>query len=285
MAESIRQAAVAGRFYPDDTGRLVAFMQEHVAPESAGGGRAIRAVIAPHAGYQFSGRTAGQAFHQIAPGSFSRAIVLGPTHYLAFRGLAVAPHECFRTPLGDARIDTVAAREIADGDHRFSLRPDAHQQEHAIEVLIPFIQYLNPDALLLPIAVGEMTLQDVYDAADRLLPFWNEETLVVVSSDFTHYGAHFNYFPFSTREAAESLRTLDGGAIEQIKLASAEGFLAYVERTGATICGRFPIAVLLAMMEKKGGLDTIDLIDYTTSGELTRDYSSSVSYASITISD
>jgi AmmeMemoRadiSam system protein A len=111
-----------------------------------------------------------------------------------------------------------------------------------------------------------------------LLPYWNDSTIVVASSDFTHYGAGFGYAPFR-KDIPENLAKLDGGAVDRIEAIDPEGFESYVSKTGATICGRKPIALLLAMAREKGY--TAKKLAYTTSGEMTGDYSTSVSYVSI----
>jgi AmmeMemoRadiSam system protein A len=113
---------------------------------------------------------------------------------------------------------------------------------------------------------------------------WQPDTIWIISSDFTHYGHHFGYTPF-TRDVPERLEQLDKGAVDYIEKLDMNGFLDYVERTGATICGAIPIAVLIAAVTSRPSQYTCRLITYTTSGKLTRDYAHSVSYASLAVTD
>ncbi len=283
MQEAIRQPAVAGRFYPGEVGPLTGFLEEHLVPSHEAPGPCPRALVAPHAGYVYSGATAARAFAKLQGHTIERVLLLGPSHYVAFRGISVAPHQAFRTPLGDMPLDTDACRQAATGDFRFSQRPDAHRQEHSLEVELPFLQHVEPFASLIPIVCGQMTVEDIRDVAEKLLPLWDARTLLVVSTDFTHYGDHFGYWPFGVHDAPDRLPKLDGGAIEQIQAGSMEGFLKYVEETGATICGRFPLAVMLAMQEMRGTPARTELLEYTTSGAMTGSYRSSVSYAAIAV--
>lgn len=279
MPASIRRPAVAGRFYPADSGRLTAFMEEHLIPEATETDRTVRAVIVPHAGYPYSGDVAAKAFAQVDLSRYQRAIVMGPSHHIAFRGLCAAPHDTFQTPLGEQQLDREACDELAKGDHRFNRRQDIHEPEHCLEVELPFLQYLAPHLSLIPLVCGQMTMGDIDDIAERLLAHWDEQTLLVVSSDFTHYG--YDYMPFGLDDAPRQLPELDGGAIEAIKQLDCEAFMRYVEETGATICGRFPIAVMLRMIERQQQEGTADLLDYTNSGQITGDYSYAVGYAGI----
>lgn len=283
MIAATRPPAVAGRFYPADVGRLTAFLEEHLVPAPAPAAP-VRAVIVPHAGYAYSGATAARAFTALGPWRWRRAIVIGPSHYVPFRGVAAAPQRAFRTPLGDLPLDTDACRALGEAGPRFHLREDVHAPEHSLEVELPFVQYLAPAGVtLLPLACGDMMLDDIVETAERLLPWWDAETLLIVSSDFTHYGEHFGYWPFPVTEAPDKLPELDGGALKLLQAGDAMGFLTYIEETGATICGRFPIAILLTMMRLAGVKPAIDLLQYTTSAAVTHDYHSSVSYAALTV--
>jgi AmmeMemoRadiSam system protein B len=182
---AVRPPAVAGTFYPADAGRLRAAVEGYLA--AANRSRAApKAVIAPHAGYVYSGPVAGHAFAalgDVAPG-IRRAVVIGPAHYVPFRGIAVPSAAAFRTPLGDVPLDRAAIQGLRDlGQVHFADAP--HEAEHALEVELPFLQAVLGDFALVPLLVGEATAGEVAEVLDRL---WaGPNTLIVISSDLSHY--------------------------------------------------------------------------------------------------
>lgn len=189
MARSwVRSAAVAGVFYPGDPGELRAQVEALLAGAEApaDGERAPKALIAPHAGYVYSGPVAATAFRRLAPavGAIRRVVLLGPSHRIPFRGLGLAGADAFATPLGPVPVDgELTARAAAFPV--VSERPDAHAGEHALEVELPFLQVLFGEFSLLPLVVGEASGDEV---AEVLEAVWGgPETAVVVSSDLSHY--------------------------------------------------------------------------------------------------
>ncbi|MFA6291903.1 MAG: AmmeMemoRadiSam system protein B, partial [Victivallales bacterium] len=153
-------------------------------------------------------------------------------------------------------------------------------------VELPFLQVLFPELPIVPVICGHADLEIAGDISEVLYPFMNSETLWVTSSDFTHFGRQFGYMPF-TKDIPDKLRELDTGAVEKIISLDCAGFSDYVDDTGATICGANPIKVFLKTIEKASSLADSkffpELTGYTTSGELTGDYSHTVSYAGIVI--
>jgi AmmeMemoRadiSam system protein A len=158
---------------------------------------------------------------------------------------------------------------------------EAHTPEHSIEVELPFLQTVAPECQIVPLVFGELDSDLINRVARHLLTLWDDETVVVVSSDFTHYGESFNYLPFSPEAAPTKLEELDAGAIDRILEQDTQGFMDYVSETGATICGRLPIAVLLAAMSDRDIDCKATLLQYTNSGRILNDYRNSVSYAAI----
>jgi len=185
MQPIIRQPAVAGLFYPgtatelahDVRVMLAAAPIVEVAP---------KVLIAPHAGYIYSGAIAASAYatlKNIAP-RIRRVILLGPTHRVAVRGLALPGAEVFATPLGEIELDMEAAQIISHLP-QVVVSPQAHAQEHALEVQLPFLQTVLHDFKLLPLAVGIATPEEVAEVLELL--WGGEETLIVISSDLSHY--------------------------------------------------------------------------------------------------
>ncbi len=275
--------AVAGSWYPAnryELGALVDRLLDDAAKrEPAAAEGATAALIAPHAGFEYSGRVAASAFRNLRGRRFTRTLVIGPSHYFGFRGAAV-PSEAavYRTPLGDAPIDRESVLALSDVPG-FRADDRVFEPEHALEAELPFLQrVLGSDVAIVPVLMGGGAAPD--DAAlvaTAVGPLLDANTLVVVSSDFTHYGRRFGYVPF-TDDVPRRIRELDRGAIDAIEAGDAGAFARYVEATGATICGRRAIDVLLRLPFAGGGAR---LVAYDASGRMTGDWDHSVSYASI----
>jgi AmmeMemoRadiSam system protein B/AmmeMemoRadiSam system protein A len=191
----VRPHAVAGVFYPGDPQTLrrqVLAMLGAAQPTAAGAGQADaaqtwpKALIVPHAGYVYSGATAAQAFARLAPGRgrIRRVLLLGPVHRVPVRGLALPEAEAFDTPLGQVPLDRAAMESITSLP-QVVRSAGAHAQEHSLEVQLPFLQAVLQDFALLPLAVGDATPAEVAQVLDAL--WGGPETLIVVSSDLSHY--------------------------------------------------------------------------------------------------
>ena len=284
VAAGLRESALAGSWYPADPAALGARVDGLLsAAQARPPAGTIRALIVPHAGYDYSGPTAGQGYALVKGQSYRRVLILAPSHHSGFRGLSVDTVDAYRTPLGEVPLDLEAVRTLrasplvrADGD--------AGGAEHSIEIQLPLLQRaLAPGWRLVPVLVGDLAGADDRTAAELLRPLADADTLVVVSSDFTHYGPRFGYLPFALDgQIAERLEDLDGGAIERILAKDAAGFLAYQARTGITICGYRPLDILLRML---GPGARVERVADTTSGALTGDYRNSVSYAVLVVTD
>ncbi|MCI4679172.1 AmmeMemoRadiSam system protein B [Rhodoblastus acidophilus] len=183
----VREPAAAGMFYPADA----AILRQTVAqllksPEASIEAGPVKALIAPHAGYVYSGPVAGPAYAQLAAqaGTIRRVILLGPAHRAPVRGLALPEAESFATPLGEVPIDRDAIRALADMP-QVVVSGAAHAQEHSLEVQLPFLQSVLRDFTLVPLAVGDATAKEVADVLEVL--WGGPETLIVISSDLSHY--------------------------------------------------------------------------------------------------
>jgi len=181
----IREPAVAGVFYPAKSSDLRATIQtllERVEPQP---GPVPKALIAPHAGYMYSGPVAASAYASLRPyrDRYTRVVLLGPCHRVAARNLAVSGADVFRTPLGDIPLDKQATAALDVAAVRFN--EAAHQFEHSLEVHLPFLQSVLGQFTLVPLVVGVAKTETVAEVIGRL---WaGPETLIVISSDLTHY--------------------------------------------------------------------------------------------------
>ena len=259
---SLRPAAVAGLFYPADPAQLGADIDAYLAqarPPGAAG--SIKALIVPHAGYVYSAPIAATAYAALAPqaGRIRRVILLGPTHRVAVRGLAVPTVDSFATPLGPLPIDAEARQRIADLPQVVA-DDGAHALEHSLEVQLPFLQRLLGPFTLLPLAVGAASGEAVAQVLERL--WGGEETLILVSSDLSHYQPY-----------AEAER-LDQATCARIAAARAD--LAPREA-----CGAIPINGLLLAAARHGLRPR--LLDRRNSGDTAGDRERVVGYAAFAL--
>ncbi len=284
----VRMATVAGQFYEKNPARLKKDLKEYLQnisetdflPKESH----IQAIIVPHAGFPYSGMTAGKTFHLAGKHKYKRIVLIAPSHYVGFTGLALPSYDVCSTPIGDICVDQKSIAKLKG--RNFVKNDDAHIHEHSLEVELPFIQTLFPGIPIMPFVCGQINVQIAQQMVETLLPFWNDETLWVISSDFTHYGRQFGYLPFK-ENIQENLKELDLGAVNKILDFDLEGFDEYLNKTGATICGRNPIMLMLAVsLLAKNNTDIeskAKLVEYTTSGEITGDYNHTVSYAGIVV--
>lgn len=287
MGIGMRLMAVSGQFYPGEEAPLKAKIREAETIARADGiaVRPVRALILPHAGYDYSAATAVKGILAADKSRIKRVVILSPSHRHGFYGAAAGRYDGYWTPFGAVKCDMNALDSLLGiPDSPVKNMPEAHQGEHAIEVQLPLLQYFLDEFTLIPLVVGQNKLEQIRRIADALEPFWEPETLWVISSDFTHFGQSFGYLPFSTDIRAR-LRKLDMGAIDRILALDTKGFYDYIRESGATICGHAPIEILLALLDKHPGEVRTELLDYTNTGEMFRDFSHSVSYAAISFSE
>jgi AmmeMemoRadiSam system protein B len=180
----IRPPAAAGLFYAGDPRRLRSTVSELLGAVEPSAGVLPKALIAPHAGYVYSGAVAAQAFATLREGghSIKRVVLMGPAHFVPLRGIAAPTVEAFATPLGRVPVDRDALSAIAD----LVMEADApHAPEHSLEVELPFLQALLPSFTVVPLVIGQARPQDVAAVLRRL--WGGPDTLIVISSDLSHY--------------------------------------------------------------------------------------------------
>jgi len=262
--EKIRRPAVAGAFYPGDSEalsrELVEMLEQTV--EDAPAPAFPKLVIVPHAGYIYSGPVAASAYDRLrtARGIVTRVVLLGPAHRVPVRGLALPGAAAFDTPLGRIPIDAEAAARIRDLEQVVE-SPQAHALEHSLEVQLPFLQRVLGQFALVPLVVGEATAQEVAQVLERL--WGGPETLIVISSDLSHY------LPY------EEARRTDGITAKAIL-----GFDTGISHEQA--CGATPIAGAL-IVARQHGL-TPQLLDLRNSGDTAGGKGQVVGYASFAFS-
>lgn len=264
----VRHPAVAGLFYPGDEADLRAALADLLAgarsrtpvdPLDA----APKALIAPHAGYVYSGHTAALAYTHLtlAAAPISRVVLLGPVHRVPVRGLALPGARAFATPLGEVPVDLAGARAVARLPQVVT-SPAAHALEHSLEVHVPFLQSVLEEFTILPLAVGDASRAAVAEVLDMV--WGGPETLIVASSDLSHYLPH------------EQARALDDETIERILALDAT-----LEHR--TACGSTPVNGLLVAARRHRL--TPHLLEACTSGDTAGDRRRVVGYAAVAFTE
>jgi AmmeMemoRadiSam system protein B len=245
----VRPPAVAGLFYPSDPGVLQAQVRQYltaaplVAASVDGPMDDLRALVVPHAGYVYSGPTAGLAYRRLAPlsGRVRRILLLGPPHFVPVLGVAVSGAQQWRTPLGDVTVDEQGLKALVQASHADGVPwlvvvdNHPHVPEHSLEVQLPFIQLTLPDVVVLPVLVGDGPVDAV---AGLLEDWWADDAVIVVSTDLTHYQPQAAAQRHDARTSAAIVRA-DADAIGD-----------------HDACGARALRVLLAMAAKRGAAVT-----------------------------
>lgn len=278
----VRPPAVAGLFYermPVALERQVEDLLRAAAPLSVTG-RLVAAVV-PHAGYVYSGRCAASAYALVSSGAYERVVLMAPAHHAWVEGISLPAPGCeaYETPLGRVPIDK-AACDALHSVPGFGHVPGADAREHAIEVHLPFLQKRAGAFKLVPLVCGRMTPDQVTRAARALAPYASTGTLFLASSDFTHYGAGYNFVPF-TRDVPGQLDAWLARASGFVAKLDTDGFARHCRETGDTICGAVPIRVLMRVLQESRLPVEGRVLATDTSGRMTGQYDQSVSYASV----
>lgn len=255
ITRAVRMPAVAGSFYPGEASALRAQLAQLLASNPAAGA-APKALIAPHAGYVYSGPIAARAYNRAArrADTVRRVILLGPAHRVALRGLALPSVDAFGTPLGEVPLDQAAMASIEELP-QVTHSDAAHAQEHSLEVHLPFLQILLARFTLVPLVVGSATTDEIAEVVSRL--WGGDETLVVISSDLSHYHAY------------ESARDLDADTAQRIEACA-------VPIPDMQACGAYPINGLLSVARQRQL--RVERLDLRNSGDTAGDKRRVVGY-------
>ena len=281
------ESTIAGTWYPGTAQGIRAAAEkwemsrtadEAPPPEGA------NVLVLPHAGWEYSGETAWRAVRAARGAKFRRAVILAPSHRARIENRLVAPHaDAVSTPLGEIGIDRdwidrlALAAPVARDDR-------VHAAEHSAQIEYPLLQLALPQGFAVaPLVMGAFGRDQMEMCARALARLMDDETLLVVSTDFTHYGDDFAYAPFGSGGGADVRRrvaALDAEAFALMAKRDADGFAAFIARTGATICGRVPVE--MALRAFPGGMAPLVRQRYAASGDRDGDYSRFVCYVAAT---
>ncbi|HAJ56875.1 MAG TPA: hypothetical protein DCL35_03790 [Candidatus Omnitrophica bacterium] len=271
----VKEPNVAGTFYPDDKAELSALIRKYVrqAKGAPVGGKPV-VLIAPHAGYIYSGPVAAYGYATIEGMSFDTVIILAASHYFSFKGASVYKEGSFRTPLGDLAIDTALASELLSLDSELLIfKPNYFEQEHSLEVELPFLQeVLKPGFKILPVLFGDLSYEGCLALAKYLAGVTEgRDVLVVASTDLSHY-----------RPYGEAL-VYDKKTIDHIKNFDTRGLWDAVAGTGWNVCGIKPVVTGIEFAKIKNA-KSLNVLKYANSGDTAGGKDRVVGYTSILIS-
>lgn len=275
----VRRPAVAGSFYPREKSELQALIKNSYL-HSLGPGRLppspptsaeVVSVVAPHAGYIYSGPVAAHSYLHVSglrdPGLI---IVVAPNHYGIGSGVSAYKSGVWETPLGSMKVDEGAVKELAEETGILDFDPEAHRLEHSLEVQLPFLQMIYGDSVpFLPVSLSFQDLETTRALAAGVAKVARRrKTVLVASSDLTHY------------EPAEQAKRKDMALISEVLKVAPEGFYSTLERLGVTACGFGAISTVM-QASKLLGLEKGELLKYASSGDTTGDMDQVVGYASL----
>lgn len=281
----VRPAILAGSWYPADPDELASQVDGWLATPPTQASPPLgrpRIALAPHAGFAYSGATAGLAHAALLCRHPRRVVVMAPNHRAPLDRIALSSAGAFATPLGLVPVDREAVRRLT-ASPAFVVDDAAHTSEHAVEIQLPFLQRPDPAATpsIVPLLVPALPENLVRHAADDLATLLNDDTVLLVSTDFTHYGASYGFVPFR-EDIPAALERLDAGAILRILAGDGPGLRAYGRETGITMCGLE--ATALALEIDFGPAHESALLGYERSADRDGDFSHSVSYAAVVLS-
>ena len=277
----VRPATQAGRFYESDA-RLLSHEVDSLLARHAqrSDDEDVAALIVPHAGYYFSGNVAASAYARLNPEKkYKRIFLLGPSHHEWLDGASVNGEvDYYATPLGDVKVDRETARQLIKTDSVFSCQPKAHDREHCLEVQLPFLQrHLGEVPPIVPIIISTNDYSKLKRMAEVLKPWFTEDNLFVISSDFSHYPSYEDAYEVDTKTG----EAVASGDVEQF-IATIEANARSGKRNLATsACGEFPIITLMLMLN---GQYQVKHIMYQNSGDIgDHDHSRVVGYHSFAV--
>jgi AmmeMemoRadiSam system protein B len=263
---AVRPAAVAGTWYPGTASALAAAVDAHLAAVTRDVAGDLVALVAPHAGLAYSGPVAAHAYHLLAGRRFDLAVLVGPSHFVAFDGVAVHASGGFDTPYGVVPVDADCAAALMRAVPLIHERPPAHAREHSLEMQLPFLQRMAPGIRIVPLVMGRQTADTARGLADGLAAVLRgRSALLVASTDLSHY-----------HDAATAAR-LDAVVIDHVSRLDADGLQAALDAHHGHACGGGPTVAVMRAAIQLGARDA-EVLRYADSGDVSGDKSAVVGY-------
>ena len=276
----VHPCAGAGKWFPGDAENLRKAVEAYLAVEKPPIAKPPLALIVPHAGYDYSGPTAGKAYAALKGHAYERVILLGLSHTQPLRGASVLRVAVYETPLGRVPVDVQAVDALL-ACPVVTQQPACHKVEWSVENQLPFLQCALGNFKMVELLVGEITGAERATLAEVVRGLVNEKTLLVASSDFTHFGQSYGYMPF-TEDVRRKLEVLNDMAVGRILQIDVRGWDKHLADTRDTICGRNGIGLLLKTVEPFADVRA-SRVARATSGDITGDWRNSVTYTAIVL--
>ncbi len=277
--QKVRPAVLAGRWYEGDAAQLRASIGNWVGTPESSLARP-QAIVAPHAGHVWSGDVAGKAWRSALNQGFKRIFILCPNHRMPVSGIVADDSDAFDTPLGAIPVDTETRDALIEAG-LVRMAPAAHKSEHAIEIQLPFMKVVAPDATLVPLIVGQISDAMAQKFAAKLRTMLTQDDLIVISSDFVHYGEAYDFVPFTTNIEA-NIEKFDAKTVEAISWLDGDRFSDFARENDHTACGINALRIMAYVFEKTGA--AAKQLDYSMSGRKTGEFDTSVSYVALMVS-
>jgi len=252
-----------------------------------------RAIIAPHAGYQYCGSCAAFAYKEVSPTQVKRVFILGPSHHVRLGGCALSPAKAYKTPLYDLNIDQKIYSELFSTSMFEEMTLQTDEEEHSIEMHLPFVAKVmeGQSLTIVPILVGSLSTEKEALYGKLLSKYLaDKDNVFVISSDFCHWGARFSYqyYDKGSGDIYQSIQKLDETGMNTIEKLIPSGFTSYLKKYGNTICGRHPIGVLLNAVQELNESESeekpaLKFMNYAQSSHCLYMTDSSVSYAAASL--
>jgi AmmeMemoRadiSam system protein B len=267
--ERLRRAAVAGSWYPGERAALAAAVDRYLGDVAGAVLPRLRAIVVPHAGLMYSGPVAAFAYRAAMDIPYRTIVMVGPSHFVPFRGVSLWPSGEWETPLGRIHIDdSLAAAISAAAPATIVDRADAHGREHSLELQLPFVAHLWPEVRIVPLVMGHQMRDTAFvlgDAISTAVADRPDEVLLVASSDLSHF------------EDAPTAAAMDAVVIRHVQSLDPEGLMDTLEREPRHACGGGPMVAVLHAARRLGATHT-RLLQYADSGDVSGDKSSVVGY-------
>jgi AmmeMemoRadiSam system protein B len=266
---SIRKSPIAGSWYPGSEAALARAVDLHLADADRTGKTVdgdLVALVSPHAGMMYSGPVAAHAYRLLRGRRFEVALLVGPSHFVAFDGVAVVLSGGFETPFGVAPIDSACASQLAGAASIVREHDAAHRREHSLEMQLPFLQRVAPEAAIVPLVMGRQTAETARTLGDALAAVVRgRRALLVASTDLSHY-----------YDAGTAAR-LDEVVIDCVARFDAEGLQQALDRRPEHACGGGPTVAVMRAARQLGARDAV-VLHYADSGDVSGDKSAVVGY-------
>jgi AmmeMemoRadiSam system protein B len=262
----VRPAAVAGAWYPGTAGSLASAVERHLVQTASDVDGDLVALIAPHAGLMYSGPVAAHAYRLLRGRTFDVAVLVGPSHYVGFDGVATPGASGFQTPFGVAQVDEDLIAALLRGSPVVREHRAAHAREHSLEMQLPFLQHVAPNTPIVPLVMGHQTASTARALAEGLASvLGGRRALLVASTDLSHY-----------HDAATAAR-LDGVVLDHVARFDADGLQRALDAQPDHACGGGPTVAVMRAAAALGARDSI-VLNYADSGDISGDKTRVVGY-------